>query len=155
MTKRKEQNRKVKEGKATAETEENKEAAACLLVQRHIRGIIARKQAERLRDDEMTFLGMIREKRNKKDPEDSQRVQEMTQIDRAKERDQHAQAFDRDKEEIKNEIDENKGEDINYEMKEERRQWILEKKDHLDPKAFKKIKDLDEFYAEKAARENP
>ena len=32
VTKRKEQNRKVKEGKAQAETEENKESAACLLV---------------------------------------------------------------------------------------------------------------------------
>lgn len=50
--------RKFKEGKIQRESEENKENNACVFVQRRIRGIIARKHVERLREEEMFFLGM-------------------------------------------------------------------------------------------------
>ena len=59
--------RKAKEGKMKRETDENKENNACVFLQRRIRGILARKFVERLRADEMEFLGM---QRKKKTPEE-------------------------------------------------------------------------------------
>ena len=50
--------RKFKEGKIQRESEENKENNACVFVQRRIRGILARKHVERVRAEEMEFLGM-------------------------------------------------------------------------------------------------
>lgn len=41
-------------------TQQEKEYAAAEFAQRRIRGILARKQVEQLRQDEMVFLGMQR-----------------------------------------------------------------------------------------------
>lgn len=57
--------REIKEGKvADTQKTENQENEACVFIQRRIRGILARKFVDRLREEEMEFLGMSRKKRN-------------------------------------------------------------------------------------------
>lgn len=57
--------RDIKEGKVAGDTqkEENKENESCVFIQRRIRGILARKYVDRLREDEMEFLGMSKKKK--------------------------------------------------------------------------------------------
>jgi len=55
--------KKKREGKLKQESGENKEINASVLLQRRIRGILARKFVERLRTEEMEFLGMARKKK--------------------------------------------------------------------------------------------
>jgi len=50
--------RKVREGKMPEATHQEKEQIAAEFVQRRIRGILARKQVEAMRQEEMIFLGM-------------------------------------------------------------------------------------------------
>lgn len=53
----------MREGKLTEKDPDNKENEASVVIQQRIRGILARKQVEYLRTDEMQFLGM--QKKNK------------------------------------------------------------------------------------------
>lgn len=55
-----ENRRKVREGKMPEATAQEKEQIAAEYVQRRIRGILARKQVEQMRQEEMIFLGMQR-----------------------------------------------------------------------------------------------
>ena len=55
-----ENKRKVREGKMPEATHQEKEQIASEFVQRRIRGILARKQVEQMRQEEMIFLGMQR-----------------------------------------------------------------------------------------------
>ena len=50
--------RKVREGKMPEATHQEKEQIAAEFVQRRIRGILARKTVEQMRQEEMIFLGM-------------------------------------------------------------------------------------------------
>jgi len=75
--------RKFKEGKIQRESEENKENNACVYVQRRIRGIIARKHVEKVRADEMEFLGMQMKKKTKEElKNDPIKKMEQTRIER-------------------------------------------------------------------------
>ena len=58
--------RDIKEGKVPqdGQNNENKEAESCVFMQRRIRGILARKYVERMREEEMEFLGMCRKKKS-------------------------------------------------------------------------------------------
>lgn len=56
--------RDIKEGKvADTQKAENPENESCVFIQRRIRGILARKYVDRLREEEMEFLGMSRKKK--------------------------------------------------------------------------------------------
>ena len=55
--------RLIREGKITQENNDNKEAESCTFIQQRMRGILARKYVERLRSEEMEFLGMQRKKK--------------------------------------------------------------------------------------------
>lgn len=50
----------VREGKLPEANSQEKEQIAAEFVQRRIRGILARKQVEQMRAEEMMFLGMKR-----------------------------------------------------------------------------------------------
>ena len=47
-------------GKLAARSEEETQAQAAEIVQNRIRGILARKEIEEMRQEEMIFLGMVR-----------------------------------------------------------------------------------------------
>lgn len=57
--------RDIKEGKAPVDSQnnENKDNEASIFIQRRVRGILARKYVERMREEEMEFLGMCRKKK--------------------------------------------------------------------------------------------
>jgi len=59
--------RKLREGKIKEENKDQRETDASVLLQRRMRGILARKTVESMREEEMEFLGM---KRKKKTPEE-------------------------------------------------------------------------------------
>lgn len=59
--------RKLREGKLQETSKDQKEIESCVILQRRMRGILARKKVEEMRDEEMEFLGM---KRKKKTPEE-------------------------------------------------------------------------------------
>ena len=59
--------RKIREGKFQEESKDLKEQKACVMLQKRMQGILARKQVDKMRNDEMEFLGM---KRKKKTPEE-------------------------------------------------------------------------------------
>ena len=56
--------REIKEGKiGDPQKGDNTENESCCFIQRRIRGILARKYVDRLREEEMEFLGMSRKKK--------------------------------------------------------------------------------------------
>jgi len=55
-----EMNRKIREGLIKEQSKEQQENAAALFIQKRLKGILARKQIELLRQEEMYFLGMSR-----------------------------------------------------------------------------------------------
>ena len=59
----KEIEKKAKEGKIQRESDDNKDNKASQFIQKRIRGILARKAVERMRMEEMQFLGMTRKPR--------------------------------------------------------------------------------------------
>jgi len=76
--------RDIKEGKAPVDNQnENKENDSCVFIQRRVRGILARKYVDRLREEEMEFLGMCRKK---KTPEELVRDPSKKMIETMKER---------------------------------------------------------------------
>lgn len=124
-------------------TQQEKECACGELVQRRIRGILARKQVEALRMEEMIFLGMTRR---------PQTAQERTrgplvQMDRTAELRKQVQednwiVFDKAKQQIQDEIEAVEGNDIVDQMLKERRDWIQQQK---AMNAGKPPKDMSKF----------
>ena len=121
--------RQFKEGKIQKQTEENKEDNACKFVQRRIRGILARKHVERLREEEMEFLGMKRKVNNFMDDKDDP-IKKMEQIraERKLIQQNNMKKYQDAKIALKEEIDENEGTDIMETMLKDRREWVLEKR---------------------------
>ena len=55
--------RLIREGKVPQKNKDNEESEACQFIQQRMGGILARKYVERLRSEEMEFLGMSRKKK--------------------------------------------------------------------------------------------
>ena len=55
--------RKLREGRLPEPNKDNQENESCVFIQKRLRGILARKNVERLRTEEMEFLGMVRKKK--------------------------------------------------------------------------------------------
>lgn len=53
----------IREGKMQQVNKDNQESESCMFIQQRMRGILARKYVERLRSEEMEFLGMARKKK--------------------------------------------------------------------------------------------
>lgn len=97
-----------------------------------------------MREDEMVFLGMARKPKTKEEMKnDPIERMKKTQEDRKLKQQQFWNTFDDAKEDLKREIDENEGTDIQEQMKKERRDWIQEYK---ALHANKPPTDLKEFY---------
>lgn len=56
--KKEERKKKLREGHQTEPTNEQKDAAAAVSLQKRLRGILARKRVEEMRMEELIFLGM-------------------------------------------------------------------------------------------------
>ena len=119
--------KKYKEGKIVKESEENRNINACVFTQRRVRGILARKQVERLREEEMEFLGM---RRKKKTPEEERndpiKIMEETRMERKLVQQNNYKRYLDAKIALKEEIDENEGTDLMEQMLKDRREWVNE-----------------------------
>ena len=122
-----EMQKKYKEGKIVKESEENRNINACVFTQRRVRGILARKQVERLREEEMEFLGM---RRKKKTPEEERndpiKIMEETRMERKLVQQNNYKRYLDAKIALKEEIDENEGTDLMEQMLKDRREWVNE-----------------------------
>jgi hypothetical protein len=85
-------------------------------VQRRIRGIIARKQVEAMRQEEMIFLGMIRPPKPENDEEDPVAIMMKTRKHRKELQEDHTIVFDTAKQELEDYIEEIEGNDIQENM---------------------------------------
>ena len=55
--------RLLREGKLQEQSKESQENESCVFLQKRMRGILARKYVERLRFEEMEFLGMVKKQK--------------------------------------------------------------------------------------------
>jgi hypothetical protein len=62
-----EMNRKIREGLIKEQSRAQQENDATLFIQKRLRGIIAMKQVEKMRQEEMVFLGMARKPKTKEE----------------------------------------------------------------------------------------
>ena len=70
--------RLLREGKLQEKSKESQENESCVFLQKRMRGILARKYVERLRCEEMEFLGMVK-KQKTPDEERSDPIKKMEQ----------------------------------------------------------------------------
>ena len=121
----KELQKKIKEGKIVKESDEQKNINACLYVQRRIRGILARKSVENLRQEEMEFLGMSRKKKTaEEERNDPIKKMEETRKERKLVQANNMKRYLDAKDMLKEEIDENEGTDLIESMLLARRNFI-------------------------------
>ena len=119
--------KRMHNGKMLAPTKQENEEHAAEVTQCLIRGILARKTIEKMRAEEMIFLGMERkpktEDEKKNDPLDEANKQEFL---RKNIQTDHMATFEEKKKDLKNEIMEIEGSDIQDSMLRERREWVQE-----------------------------
>lgn len=101
----------VQNGRMLEITPAEKDRIAAEYVQRRIRGILARKQVELMRQEEMVFLGMVRKP---KDPKEENPISQMlmTKAHRKQLQEDHMIVFDNAKQELMDYIKEVEGNDI-------------------------------------------
>ncbi len=100
-----------------------------MFVQQRLRGILARKRVEDMRQEEMVFLGMSRKPKTKEEMKNDP-IERMNRNKDERKLVQKAfmDQFETEKEELKDEIEGYEGEDIKDKMKKERRDWAHEYK---------------------------
>lgn len=117
--------RKLREGKLQEPSKDMKEIESCVMIQKRMRGILARKEVDVLRNDEMEFLGMSRKKPTPEEAlEGPIKKQNQMMLERKKVQQGYMKAYDDAKDLIKGEIDDNQGVDILEKMLNERREWV-------------------------------
>jgi len=136
--------KRMNNGKMQAPTKQENEEHAAEIVQCLIRGILSRKTIEKMRQEEMIFLGMQRkpktEEEKKNDPikeaEKTQNTRKMIQTD-------HWNLFQEKKKELITEIQDIEGSDIQDTMLKQRRDWVQW---HRSNFAGKVPDNLEKFY---------
>ncbi len=129
---------KIKEGLIKEKSKDEVETEVTLLVQRYMRGIIARKRIDELRQEEMVFLGMSR----KPKMEPINRAQKTT-LERKQIQESNMIEYLDAKNAVKADIYEMEEDEIREGMLKERREWIQEVK---ATKAGKPPEDVKGFY---------
>ena len=138
-----ENRKRLYNGKMSAPTQSQAEEQSAELIQCQIRGILDRKKIEKMRQEEMIFLGMQRKPKTEEEKsKDPIKQEEKTRSDRQKYRDQNWELFDAKKKELQEEIKEIEGSDIQDSMLKQRRDWVQEYRSN-----FGKVPDnLEKFY---------
>ena len=121
--------RQLREGKISEPTKDNQENDFSVVIQKRFRGILARKQVERLRAEEMEFLGMQRRKKTQEEERNDpiKKMEETRQI-RKNIQEGNWKSYQHAKNLLKEEIDENEGTDIMEQMLKDRREWVNEQR---------------------------
>ena len=121
--------RQLREGKISEPTKDNQENDFSVVIQRRFRGILARKQVERIRAEEMEFLGMMRKKKTpEEERNDPIKKMEETRKIRKNVQEGNWKSYQNAKNLLKEEIDDNEGTDIMEQMMKDRREWVNEQR---------------------------
>ena len=129
---------KIKEGLIKEKSKDEMENEATLVIQRRMRGIIARKRIDEIRQEEMVFLGMSRKPRVDPINRAKKTMDERKQIQKS-----YMSEYLDAKNEVKGEIYEMEEDEIREGMLKERREWIQEVK---ATKGGKPPEDVKGFY---------
>lgn len=126
--------RKLREGKLAEKDKDNQENESCVIIQQRMRGILARKQVELLRTEEMQFLGMQKKKKTaEEERNDPIKILERNRMERKSVQEGNWKNYLNAKAVLKDEIEENQGTDIMEGMLKERRDWITEwRENHMN-----------------------
>ena len=116
--------KKMKEGLIKEQSTDASENGASIFIQKRLRGILARKRVEELRQEEMVFLGMAKKPRTKDGKKDPIEAMKETMENRKLVQKSYMDEFDNAKEDLMQEIQENEGLDIEEAMLKDRRDWI-------------------------------
>ena len=117
--------KKLHNGNLVKASTEQAEDESAKIVQCHIRGILARKEIEKMREEEMIFLGMKRKPKSDEEiKNDPIKDAEVTRANRKAIQEAHWEEFVAQKKELKEEIEKIEGEDITETMLKERRDWV-------------------------------
>jgi hypothetical protein len=119
----KEMFQKIKDGVVKERSKDQMENDAALFIQRHIKGILARKNIDEIRQEEMVFLGMSR--KPKTGP--IAQMKKTMEIRKQKQKSYMSDYVDA-KDDVKQEIIDMEEDQIKEEMLKERRDWIQEVK---------------------------
>lgn len=114
---------KIKDGVVKERSKDQMENDAALFIQRHIKGILARKNIDEIRQEEMVFLGMSR--KPKTGP--IAQMKKTMEIRKQKQKSYMSDYVDA-KDDVKQEIIDMEEDQIKEEMLKERRDWIQEVK---------------------------
>ena len=105
--------KRMHNGKMLAPTKQENEEQAAEIIQCLIRGILARKTIEKMRQEEMIFLGMQRKPKTEEEKKnDPIKAADETQDYRKKIQSDHWETFQEKKKDLKSEIVDIEGSDI-------------------------------------------
>jgi len=129
---------KIKDGVVKERSKDQMENDAALFIQRHMKGILARKRIDEIRQEEMVFLGMARK------PKAGPLAQmKKTMLERKEVQKSYMTEYLDAKDDVKQEIFDMEEDQIKEEMLKERREWIQEVKTQ---KGGKPPEDVKAFY---------
>jgi hypothetical protein len=107
------------------------------------RGFIARETVEKMREDELIFLGMKRIGEDPKDPNSTKFKYEQNRDRRKDLQDKYEKDLEKAKEDLKDQIKKHEQNDIKETLLEERRQWIRDYIERFEknqlPKSYKEF----------------
>lgn len=112
---------KIKEGLVKERSKDQMENDAALFIQRRIKGILARKRIDELRQEEMIFLGMSRKPKNDPINRMKKTMDERKQIQKS-----YMSEYMDAKQDVKQEIFDTEEDEIRERMLKDRRDWIQE-----------------------------
>lgn len=117
--------KRMHNGKMQAPTKQEAEEQSAEIIQNRIRGILARKTIEKMRQEEMIFLGMERKPKTEEEKKnDPIKQAESTQQNRKHIQVSHWDDYQEKKKDMVGEINEIEGSDIVDSMLKQRRDWV-------------------------------
>jgi hypothetical protein len=111
------ENIRLGKNKVAESSKENQENDSCVFIQKRMNGILARKNVERMRTEEMEFLGMARKKKTPEEERNDPILKmEETRLERKLVQENNWKRYQDAKVEMKEEIEYNEGTDIMEDM---------------------------------------
>ena len=138
-----ERKKRIMEGLDQEPSDEQVEKKASIFLQKRLRGMLARKYLEKMRQEELIFLGMARKEKTAEELEnDSEKVKKQTEERRKLTQKEHMEDYEKSLQDIEQIVKLNEEPDIRDKMLEERRQWAVK----YQQEKGKKPKSVAEFY---------
>jgi len=106
--------------------DDNKRVDAVVVIQKYFRGFTSREKVEKIREDELIFLGMKKVKENPKDPNSQVYKYNVTRENRKALQKEFDEEYKQSLDDMKDKIKEYEAPDMKEAMLEERRKWIYD-----------------------------